>query len=242
VYRVPTDQITTWGSMPVGAERVLAYPLAARVTCPYCALRCGFNLEGFIGEAQIVASAAIPCPCPNCGVEARFFVIDPTSEAGMAWQGELWLHPTPNERKALALEGVVPTRVLEAYQEVAAAFGYRLWRAAAQHARVALEGVVKTLLIDAGVDHPPPNLAQDLLLLAERHDLGAPIRSLGEALRAGGNLASHFDDRGDVTPELATEMLDLLDAFIEYFILLPNRVEAVMLSLEAAVSDIARDS
>ena len=71
-------------------------------------------------------------------------------------------------------------------------------------------------------------------MLAEQHDLEAPIRRLGDALRAGGNLASHFDDRGDVTPELATEMLDLLDAFIEYFVILPERVDAVMASLEAS--------
>jgi hypothetical protein len=197
-------------------------------------LRCGFNLEGSITDAHVNTAAAIPCTCPNCGVDVRFFVIDPTPETGADWQGELWLHPSPNERRLLPLEGAVPNRVIEAYQEGAAAYGYRMWRAAAQHARVTLEGVVKTMLISAGVDQPPPNLAQDLLLLAEKHDLGAPIRSLGEALRAGGNLASHFDDRGDVTAELATEMLDLLDAFIEYFVVLPSRVEAVMRSLDAA--------
>jgi hypothetical protein len=169
-------------------------------------------------------------------VEVRFFVIDPTADPGEAWQGELWVHPAPLERRPLVLDGLVPARVLGAYREVNAAYEYHMWRAAAQQGRVVLEGVVKTLLVQAGVprEEVPGNLAQALLMLATRHDLGAPIRNLGDALRLGGNLASHFDDRGDVTPELADEILDLLDSFIEYFIVLPNRVDGLMRGLDAA--------
>jgi hypothetical protein len=242
VYKVPTEQVTGWGSLPTGGGQTVAYPLAARVTCPHCSLRCGFNLEGRIGEDQVLSAAAAACPCPNCGVDVRFFIIDPTADPGESWQGELWIHPVPVERHALPLGELVSSRVLSTYADVGVAYGYHMWRAAAQQARVALEGIVKMLLNDAGVDAVPNNLSQELLLLAEKHDLGAPIRRLGDALRAGGNLASHFDDRGDVTPELATEIVDLLDAFIQYFIILPNRVEALMRSLEAAPVTTAEDS
>ena len=105
---------------------------------------------------------------------------------------------------------------MAAYAEVQAAYGYRIWRSATQQARVVLEGMVKTLLNEAGIDEVPNNLSRASFVGRNRH-LGVPIRQLGDALRAGGNLASHFDDRGDVTEELAVEMLDWLDAFIEVF-------------------------
>lgn len=48
-------------------------------------------------------------------------------------------------------------------------------------------------------------------------DLAKPITDVSEVMREGGNLASHFDEEGQpIGPELATEMLDLLDAFLDY--------------------------
>jgi hypothetical protein len=47
------------------------------------------------------------------------------------------------------------------------------------------------LLNDAGPE-APHNLANALKQLAGAHDLGQPIRDLGDALREGGNLASHL--------------------------------------------------
>ena len=75
-------------------------------------------------------------------------------------------------------------------------------------------------------------LAELLQRLAETVDLAKPINDVSRVLKDGGNVASHFDAAKDVTHEMAAEMLDLLDALLDYLILTPQAVERLRERLE----------
>ena len=69
---------------------------------------------------------------------------------------------------------------------------------------------------------------------AKEKQVAAPIMSLADALREGGNLGAHFDLEREPTKEVAEEMLDLLDDFIEYLFLLPHKIEELKNRIDAA--------
>lgn len=56
-------------------------------------------------------------------------------------------------------------------------------------------------------------------------------------LRDGGNVASHFDEGREITEEIASETLDLLEAFIEYLVLLPARTHRLTELLEQETAE-----
>ncbi len=51
-----------------------------------------------------------------------------------------------------------------------------------------------------------------------------PIEGVIDALQDGGNFASHFETGRTITPAIAGHVLDMLDAWIEYVYLIPQKV------------------
>lgn len=217
MWRVPIASLRAWAHMSGGGVSA-RYPTAADVVCPHCGVLRGFSFS--VEQPQLKSGAMSKTLCPGCGQLVRFWVVDATDEDVDRWPGSVWMHPDPVSRDRLPIDGLLPERLVKDYDAARAAFEHGIWRAAAQMARTVLEGVVTTRLGEPREQRP---LGQLLQRLAEVGDLGEPIRTVGTTLRDGGNVASHFDDGHDVSAALAGEMLDLLDAFIEYLIILPER-------------------
>lgn len=214
--------MAAWGATTTSSQK-WAYPLAVNVVCPHCGVAYGFSLEHRIHTDHLEHGHPVKVPCPGCGELVRFFIVEAGPSRGEDWTGEMWMHPAPRARTPLGIEGLLSDRLVADYNEALASYSHGLWRGAAQQARTVLEGVVATILDSFGVPIEGP-LAARLNLLAEKADLAKPIGDVGDVLREGGNLASHFDERSGIDELLASQMLDLLDAFIEYLILLPTQV------------------
>jgi DNA-binding PucR family transcriptional regulator len=114
----------------------------------------------------------------------------------------------------------VPSRIVRHYDEAVANYQDGRWQSATQIAGVVLEGVVKDLLEQAGATSSG-RLADDLKSIAGKVELTRPLTDAADALRLVRNLASHYDQRGEVTEDLASEMLDLLDTVLQYLLLVP---------------------
>jgi hypothetical protein len=174
--------------------------------------------------------------CPGCREMVRFFIINAGSAQEGDWTGELWMHPSPSARRAKPVFDLLPPDLVGTYHDAIESYHSGIWRGAIGQARVVLEGVVKTLLSDiegSPVD-PRVSLAQLFDRLADKKDLATPIKDVSQVMRAGGNIASHFEAGREISTEMATEMLDLLDAFLDYLLLLPEQVERLRKRLEQA--------
>lgn len=230
MWRVPVSEVTAWKQFSEGNSRV-AYPSAWTVVCPHCQHKYGFQAPEKINRQVALFGQPMSIVCPGCRKKARFLILDPSDAKGEGWTGELWMHPKPRYRQPLPVEGIFSTSLAADYRDALRSFEHGLWRPAAQSARVVLEGVVRSLLGTNDLDSRA-TLHGRLKELSAHVDLAQPVNDVGDVLRDGGNLASHFEEGRSVSPQLAEEMLDLLDAFIEYLILLPQRVESLKQHLE----------
>jgi len=179
--------------------------------------------------------------CPHCREQVVIFtLIDPGSTTGDGWEGEVWMHPDPPIRAALNLDGLVPRRLVHRYQQSLDAFRAGLWPFAAQGARATLEGLVKHQIQTGDSDERSLGL---LLRELATTDLGRPITDAGSVVRVGGNMGAHYTEV-DVDRETAAAVLDLLDAFFEYLVLVPHETERAreILDRKTQQSDSASDS
>jgi hypothetical protein len=225
MHRVKTSEIANWATQQRSGD-ARAYPQSVQEVCPYCHVKYGFSFENRVNQNHLEEEMPVKAICPGCGKMVRFFILHANSATGKEWAGEIWMYPAPRSRSPLSLDGVLPRRLVADYRSALESYQHGLWRGAAQHARIVLEGVVKHLLTsgEGASKRPIPgkqmSLAGSIQFLAEHTDLAKPIRDVAEVMREGGNVASHFDDRRDVNRTMATDMLDLLDAFVDYLVLL----------------------
>src|SRR5688572_9825749 len=105
----------------------------------------------------------------------RFFILHPNSVAGAEWAGQIWMYPASRGRTPLPVDDILPSRLVADYYSAIASYQHGIWRGAAQHARIVLEGVVKHLLAAAGNRPAKPTLAGQLKALTESTDLAKPI-------------------------------------------------------------------
>jgi Domain of unknown function (DUF4145) len=230
MYQVDSTEIMAWGTTSAG-NTSWSYPLAISATCPHCSRHYGFSLENRVTEHNLSQGVPVKTLCPGCREPVTFFLVNPGPDQGTAWSGELFMHPSPRVRSKLALTGTsgISDRLAKDYSSAVDCYNGGMWRAAAQEARIVLEGVVKNLT-EQGEN---ATLAARLRSLTKSYDLARPILDVADALREGGNLASHFNEDRDIDQETAEQMLELLDAFVEYLLLLPAHVS----SLRARLSD-----
>lgn len=163
-------------------------------------------------------------------------------------QGWLWAHPSPagdhRHRGDVAdALGNISEALREAYTEATSTLAGRHWSSSANQARRTLEGLVKHLLEDHGYAMPDrPVLAHLLAALPKHVDLGKPLTDTAEAVKDGGNLASHYDALTTATPDLAVRMVELVEAMVDYLLVLPDMVDRLRTVLEspaAAPTDVA---
>jgi Domain of unknown function (DUF4145) len=235
MHRVNVENLGGWATRR-DADGTWVFPQGVYEVCPHCGKRGAFNLEHRVGPDQLAKGGPVKSVCPSCRQMVRFYLIEPGGKEGSDWTGELWLHPSPKVRRAKPLTGLLPPGLAHTYSDAIESYNHGLYRGAAGQARVVLEGAVKTLLTDiegSPVD-PREALARLLDELGKKKDLAKPIKDVSQVMREGGNLASHFNEDKPIGPDLATEMLDLLDAFLDYLLLLPQMVERLRDRLETA--------
>jgi HEPN domain-containing protein len=198
------------------------------VECPGCGRNAWFDFGDKPLAQGDVRQAPRSMKCPGCNAAVFFYTLEKPTKQASGW---LWLHPSPRHVHssrgdvANALETVAAT-LRQAYLDAAAVLADGRASAAATEARRTLEGLVKHLLVDAGQELPDrPILAQLIKQLAEHVDLATPLTDTAHAVRDGGNLGAHYDAERSASPELAAETLQLVEAVVDYLVILPGRVK-----------------
>src|SRR5438128_1202145 len=141
MYRVSIESVAYWGGISQG-NVVSRHPLAVNVVCPHCATKYGFSLENRINANHLEHGQPVKVLCPGCCELVRFFIVEPGSEDGDGWTGQMWMHPAPRTREPLPVNGLLSDRLVADYRDAPSSFDHGLWRGAAQQARTVLEGVV----------------------------------------------------------------------------------------------------
>lgn len=123
----------------------------------------------------------------------------------------------------------------QAYEGAAAVLAGGHASPAATEARRTLEGLVKHLLERHGYELFNKTSLPPLLRELPQHvDLTQPLTETAEAVKDGGKLGAHYDMRVKATSARAREALQLVEALVDYLLILPKRVEALREHLEAA--------
>jgi hypothetical protein len=204
------------------------YPRALGLRCGHCAERSRFVIDN-PNNKFAVGGAPPAIPCPNCDKAVRLYAVaKPRDQTARGW---LFMDPHAVERERLDISGLHwPEPLAMAYEECVAALDAGLWTAAAGQARRTLEGVIKHLLGSNATGRMLGALLRDL---PNHVPLDQPIKDAADALREGGNLASHFDLTSRPDAAVAKAMVQLLDDLIEYLFLLPENVAEVRRQLDA---------
>jgi hypothetical protein len=123
--------------------------------------------------------------------------------------------------------------LLRAYSSAISVYNVQEWVGASVLCRRLLEGIMIALIPK---DKRKGSLYQQLQDLPNYRDLQAPIMTLANSIREGGNLGAHFDLEKEPDKETVTLMLDLLDYLIEYLFILPERINI----LNGTISNLSR--
>lgn len=130
----------------------------------------------------------------------------------------------------------------QAYESAAAVLASGHASPAATEARRILEGLVKHLLIKNNYEVPERAVLSHLLKELSNHvDLARPLTDTAEAVKGGGNLAAHFDMNRTATSAMAKEALTLVEAMVDYLLILPRRVEALHEHLDSGTNEAPSD-
>jgi hypothetical protein len=209
-------------------------PAAVDLVCPECGRKITFSLNwGGVNQTLMFTSSR----CPACNAPPVFILVDfQEVEVGGDRKGQLYIHPSPRVR--YPVQGITQIEefshdLQRAYSSAINVFNVREWTAAAVLCRRLLEGVAKTLLPE---DKRDINLYRQLQSLPDYRDLKAPILTLADAIRKGGNLGAHFDLEKEPNEETVTLMLDLLDYLLEYLFILPERIEHLHSTIDSLSS------
>lgn len=206
--------------------------------CPHCGQGAWFEFDPPLTNQD--AHDAPPTETCPCGGAIWFCVIKPPQRDAGGW---LYIDPpvpTAAEHRHEVTEalGALAPALGEAYDEAVGALVAGLPSAAVTEARRTLDGLVKVLLQRAGEVLPDqPVLTHLLRQLPEKIDLSRPLQESALAIRDGGNLGAHFDMQATATPELAQESVRLVEALVDYLLLLPERVSRLRRLLEGERGD-----
>lgn len=196
-------------------------------TCPHCGRSAWFDFDPPV-DGHDVNKGPRAVRCPGCRKAVRFFTISPPHASKAGW---LWADPSPGADHihrgeiASALGNLHPA-LREAYDEAATTLAGGHASSATIQARRTLEGLVKHLLEDADQNVPNhPALGNLIRQLPTHIDLAKPLTDTAQAVREGGNLGAHYDTQVTATTELAGKTVNLVEAIVDYLLVLPKKVE-----------------
>jgi hypothetical protein len=171
--------------------------------------------------------------CPACQQKVLFLYLTKTNEQHNTHTGELFITPPGDTRQAL--EGIdeaekLPESIKKAYFSTINVLNAHEWTATSVLCRRVLEGITKSIVSE---EQRTKTLATQLKDLPNYIDLTAPILTLADAIRKGGNLGAHFDEEKEPNEEISSLMVDVLDYLIEYLFILPSRIQSLHDKIES---------
>ena len=198
-------------------------PSAVDIVCPHCARKVTYTLNWGTHNEIVMYTVS---RCPACNNDSIFILLEFSEiEPGGDRKGRLYIHPSPKIRHPI--QGIdevdeFSEELQRAYASAINVYNVREWTAAAVLCRRLLEGVTLSLI---PASKRKGSLYHQLQSLPEYKDLKAPLLTLADAIRKGGNLGAHFDLDKEPNEDTVTLMIDLLDYLLEYLFILPKKID-----------------
>ena len=187
MYELTDHNIATWKK-----DAAVYVPAAIDVSCPACSRLVTFAIQAWSNAPYAMKVSSVPCP--GCHARSLFLI---TAFEGkdrvLADSERLFIDRAPGDHRAIPeiLENEqIGDALKRAYTSTVNVFNSAEWSATAVLTRRLLEGVTKSLLSEEEQKLP---LAKQVEKLPSVKDLSAPIMTIANAIRKGGNLGAHFD-------------------------------------------------
>lgn len=193
-------------------------PTSIDTSCPHCGRMVNLPLRAVTedGARHTVAASAT---CPGCRGVSHFWIINPHRKDRAC--DALCVHPDPHVRQPVVDSATTGNEPLSrTYEAAVAAYNAGLWEACATSCRKTLEGIVHHL---NPTGKQGGALFDQLEVLFHEKDLSGPLVRIAKVLRKGGNVAAHFNLEIQTDRATAENLVDLVDYFLEYLFVLPER-------------------
>lgn len=139
---------------------------------------------------------------------------------------QVWMSPGRGFRSPVEGLDQAPQHVRDAYFETLETFNSSTTpRVVLNQARVVLEAIVHESLPESEGEQVW-RLTESLRKLPEHVDFAEPLLEVAKAIKAGGDKGSHFSPRLKVEAKHRAQIMDLLDALIEYMYVIPAQTRA----------------
>jgi len=221
IKMIETPSIVDWQPLQ-SAGKSFSFPTAINCNCPYCRRLVTFALsEPDVDHGRNTVGAS--AKCPNCKKKVFVWAVQTGDGKYVA------MFPAPaDDKKPIEGYELIPESVRRAYVHAIQAYNAEVWPAAATQCGRTLEGTL------VGLTEPPSNkpLYQLLQDLASSFDFSKPIKELADTVRKGRNIGAHFDMNFEPDEEMASTLLSLLEYLLEYFYILPKRIEGARQVIE----------
>lgn len=226
MQNIALESVKKWAK--IGSARI---PSSISTICPHCCDKGIFSLER--QQDDIVRfTIALTATCPSCSKPVHFWAVrhkqipKDDTENPVA----IYMYPVPkNYYPNPDFAPDIPDPLQRSFVSTIDAFNSRNYVATAVCARRTIEGIFKYLVAEEKrnatlvklIEHAKANI-----------DFAAPLTSLSNAIREGGNLGAHFDMNKEPNEALARQMVELLDYLISYLYVLPKEIEKLEKSLD----------
>jgi hypothetical protein len=222
---VPIKSIRSW--LQIGTARS---PTSISTVCPHCHERGIFSLTNHHDDAARRAIASTGC-CPGCNRSAQFWALRRDRAPKDKTENPLAVYMYPAAKDyypSPEFAPDIPEPLQESFVSTIEAFNSKNYTATAVCARRTLEGIFKYRVSEDKRQAPLAKLIQNA---SNDTDLAAPLTSLSNAIRDGGNLGAHFDMEKKPNAVIARQMVELLDYLISYLYVLPTEIKKLEQSL-----------
>ncbi|MCG5514765.1 MULTISPECIES: DUF4145 domain-containing protein [unclassified Ectothiorhodospira] len=218
MYQLCDDNVANWRK-----ETTTYFPSAIDLRCPHCRRIVSFEIKRWHSAPHKIWVG--PSRCPGCGSSSLFLLVGFEGKAKtLDGHGRLFIDREPGGRTPLPEilnNDEIGEALRRAYSSAVSVFNSGEWNATAVLTRRLLEGVTKSLLNE---EDQKLTLAKQIEKLPSVRDLDAPIITIADAIRKGGNLGAHFDLEKEPDQRVSELMLELAEELIEYFYVLPARI------------------
>ncbi len=226
MYELLNQQIAGWRQ-----EDKIFVPNSIDLKCPECSRLVSFAVPKWHPGPQNMRVG--PVRCPGCQSLSVFLLTNYHGKSRTLGENEkLYVDRKPSGRKAVS--EIVDSQDMgdslqRAYLSAVNVYNASEWNATAVLTRRLLEGVTKSFL-----DEKDQRLilAKQVEKLPSVKDLNQPIITIADAIRKGGNLGAHFDLEKEANQETAELMLELAEELLEYFYVLPERIQKLHETIE----------
>lgn len=198
-------------------------PSSVNLECPNCGRAANF---GF-GNSKLdptFRTLVHSISCNSCAENVKFFGVY-EGEKGHDSRYPFRLFVLAGKKSYLSkpdFSGQIPDSLNRSFLGAVDAYNSDNYAAATVMGRRTLEGIFKFLVAPDKQDLSLYKLIEEA---QNSTDFSGPLRRLSAAIRTGGNLGAHFDLEREPDVEMARQIIELLQYFIEYLYVLPKQID-----------------